>query len=96
MCTRVGWLQLPAAQEPALLATSHCPLALFALLHCLHPVWTRVPRSPVNLVPTRRIDCLQLLLSGESSTIKYAVEPTFVDCGTQAYDRAVDRDLWVS
>ncbi len=38
----------------------------------------------------------KMQLSGESSSIKYAVEPLFFDCGMQTYDRPVERDLWVS
>lgn len=38
----------------------------------------------------------QLALTGESSSIKFAVEPQFFDLGLTPYDRPVERDLHIS
>ena len=38
-------------------------------------------------------DCPQLTLSGNSSSIRFGVEPQFFDLGLTPYDRPVERDL---
>lgn len=38
----------------------------------------------------------QLSLTGESSSIKFSVEPQFFDLGLTPYDRPVERDLHIA
>lgn len=38
----------------------------------------------------------QFQLCGESNSIKFDVTPQFFDCGMQPYDRAVDKEFFIS
>lgn len=65
---------------PALKAAPACPVPC--------PLIQSGP--PVSLLP------LQLPLTGEASSMRFAVEPQFFDLGLTPYDRPVERDLHIA